>query len=111
MVILLVNVSIRPDQRDRWLELIRTNLEQTRAEDGRESYRVGEDVETPNEFAVVERWSSLDALYRHFRTAEFGQLMGAIVDVIAGPPAVSIHEVAATLTLDEALAAAATAPE
>jgi hypothetical protein len=32
--------------------------------------------------------------------------MGALGDIIAGPPEVSINEVASTLTLDEALVAA-----
>lgn len=106
MVIQLVNVSIRPEQRDRWLELIRANAAQTRAEEGCESYRVCEDLDTPNDFAIVERWTSLEAQYGHFRTPEFGELMGALGDIMAGPPEVSIHEVASTLTLDEALAGA-----
>ena len=106
MVIQLVNVSIRPEQRHKWLELIRTNAAQTRAEEGCESYQVGEDLETPNNFMVVERWTSAEAQYDHFRSPEFGELMGALGDVLAGPPDVSINEVATTLTLDEALAAA-----
>lgn len=106
MVIQLVSVSIRPEQRDRWLELIRVNAAQTRAEEGCESYRISEDVETQNNFAIVERWASLEAQYSHFRTPEFGELMGTLGDIIAGPPEVSVHEVSSTLTLDEALAAA-----
>jgi hypothetical protein len=35
--------------------------------------------------------------------------MGSLGDVLAGPPEVSINEVASTLTLDEALAAAGSA--
>jgi quinol monooxygenase YgiN len=106
MVIQLVGVAIRPEQRDRWLELIRENAAQTLAEDGCESYRISEDVEKPNNFVIVERWASLEAQYGHFRTPGFGELMGALGEIIAGPPEVSIHEVASTLTLDEALAAA-----
>ena len=106
MVIQLVNVSIRPEQRDRWLELIRANVAQTLAGEGCESYQVSEDVETPNKFVIVERWTSLEAQYGHFRAPEFGELMGALSDIIAGPPEVSIHDVASTLTLDESLAAA-----
>jgi quinol monooxygenase YgiN len=106
MVIQLVNISIRPEQRERWLELIRMNADQTRAEEGCESYKVSEDVETPNNFVIVERWASVEAQYSHFQAPEFGELMGALGDVIAGPPEVSIHEVASTLTLDQALAAA-----
>jgi quinol monooxygenase YgiN len=110
MVIQLIKVSIRADRRDRWLELIRLNAAQTRAEEGCESYQVGEDAETPNQFVVVERWTSLESQYEHFRTPEFAQLMDAVGDVLAGPPEVSIHDVASTLTLDEALAAAGATP-
>jgi quinol monooxygenase YgiN len=106
MVIQLVNVSIRPDQRDKWLELIRMNAAHTRAEEGCESYQISEDLETPTNFLIVERWTSLEAQYDHFRRPEFGELMGALGDVLAAPPDVSIHEVASTLTLDGALAAA-----
>lgn len=106
MVIQLVTVSIKPEQRDRWLELVRVNAAQTRTEDGCVSYQISEDIETPNQFAIVERWASLEAQYGHFRTPEFGRQMGALGDVLAGPPEVSIHEVASTLTLDEALSAA-----
>jgi quinol monooxygenase YgiN len=106
MVIQLVRVSIRPERRDRWLGLIRANVTQTLAEEGCESYQVSEDVDAPNDFVIVERWTSFEAQYSHFRAPEFGQLMGALGDVLAGPPEVSIHEVGSTLTLDEALAAA-----
>jgi quinol monooxygenase YgiN len=106
MVIQLVSVSIRPEKRDNWLELIRQNAARTRGEQGCESYQITEDVETPDKFAIVERWASVEAQYNHFRAPEFAELMGALGDIIAGPPEVSINEVASTLTLDEALAAA-----
>lgn len=106
MVIQLVRVAIRPEHRDKWLELIQVNAAQTRAEEGCESYEVGEDLETPNTFVLVERWANLEAQYDHFRSPRFGELMSALEDLLAGPPEVSIHEVASTLTLDEALAAA-----
>jgi quinol monooxygenase YgiN len=106
MVIQLVNLSIKPERRDRWLELVRKNAIQTRAEEGCQSYQISEDVEAPNTFVVIEQWASLEAKYRQFRTSEFGELMAALGDVIAGPPTVSLNEVSSTLTLDEALAAA-----
>jgi quinol monooxygenase YgiN len=106
MVIQLVNVLIRPEQRERWLELIRANAAQTRGEEGCESYRIGEDLDTPNSFVIVERWASLEAQYSHLRRPEFAELMGALRDVLAGPPEVSINEVSSTLAFDEALAAA-----
>jgi quinol monooxygenase YgiN len=106
MVIQVVRVAIKPDQRDKWLELIQQNAAQTRSEEGCESYVVTEDFEKPNTFVLVERWADLEAQYQHFRQPQFGELMGALQEVLAGPPDVTIHEVASTLTLDEALAAA-----
>ena len=110
MVIQIVRVSIRPEQRDRWLELIRANLLQTRHMEGCDSYHVAEDIENPNTFLIVEQWATLETQYAHFRAPEFGELMGSLADLIAGPPEVAIHEVASTLTLDEALANAGLNP-
>jgi quinol monooxygenase YgiN len=106
MVVQVVRVSIKPDQRDRSLEPVRINAAQTRAEEGCESYRVCEDIERPNAFVLVEEWTSMDTQYAHFRNPEFGELMGSLSEVLAGPPDVSVHQVASTQTLDEALAAA-----
>ena len=106
MVIQLVRVSVKPDQREQWLELVRASAAQTRAEDGCERFEVCEDIETPNTFVLIERWRDLDAQYDHFRNPRFGELMESLGDVLAGPPEVSINEVASTLTLEEALAAA-----
>jgi quinol monooxygenase YgiN len=106
LVIQIVRVLIGPDQREKWLELVQRNAANTRPETGCESYHIGEDVETPNSFTIVERWASLEAQLNHFKTPEFGKLLGALGDIIAGPPEVSIHDVASTLTLEEALSAA-----
>lgn len=107
MIIQLINVTIKPERRDTWLELVRANIAQSRTEPGCESYQLCEDIETPDRFVIVERWSSMQALHAHFRAPEFGQLMAALGDVIAGRPEVSIHQVASTQTLDEVLATAA----
>ena len=103
MIIQLVRVSIQPDRREQWLELVKENVAQSRSEDGCERYEICEDIESPNTYVLVERWRDLDAQYEHFRNPKFGELMGALGEVLAGPPEVSLHEVSRTLTLDEAL--------
>ena len=106
MVVQVVRVSIKPEQRDRWLELIGLNAAHTRSAEGCESYVVGEDVERPDAFILVEEWTSMQAQLAHFRNPEFARLMESLQDVLAGPPDVSIHSVSSTQTLDEALATA-----
>ena len=105
MVIQLVRASIKPDQRDRWLEVIRENAAQTRVEEGCEGYQVAEDLEAPNTFVIIERWANLEAVYSHFRN-QFEDLMAALGDVFAAPPDASIHEIASTKSLPEVLAGA-----
>ena len=109
MVIQVVRASIKPEQRDHWLEVIRRNAAQTRAEDGCERYQVAEDLETPNNFVIVEQWANLDAVYTHFRN-QFQDLMAALGDVFAAPPEAFVYEVASTLTLEQVLAGAGMGP-
>ncbi len=108
MVAQLVRASIKPDQREHWLEVIARNAADTRAEEGCEGYQVAEDLERPNSFVIVELWTDLEAVYTHFRN-QFEGLMAALGDVFAEPPEASIHEVSTTLTLDQVLAAAGVA--
>jgi hypothetical protein len=69
-----------------------------------------EDIETPNSFIFVEEWENLDDVYRHFRTRHFTEFFGVLPQVLAGPPDGSVHEVASTLTLNDALVAGGVSP-
>src|SRR5688572_13543997 len=105
MIVQLVRASIKPEQRDHWLEVIARNATDTRAEEGCEGYQIAEDPEAPNTFVIIELWANMEAVHSHFRN-EFEELMAALGDVFASPPQAWIHEVASTLTLEEVLAAA-----
>ena len=105
MIVQIVRASIKREERGRWLEVIKRNAAQTRAEEGCQGYQVAEDLEAPNTFVIVELWTNLDAVKNHFR-AQFEELMSALGDVFAEPPEAFIHEVASTMTLQEVLAAA-----
>jgi quinol monooxygenase YgiN len=109
MIIQLVSVSIRPERRERWLELALEAACRTRSEPGCERFHVGEDLEHPNTFRLVEQWADMEAQYEHFRNPRFGELMAALEDLLAAPPEVTIHAVASTQTFDEALRAAGVA--
>ncbi len=105
MVVQVVRVSVRPEQRERWLELLRLNAARTRTEPGCEEFRACEDLEAANSFVLVEQWASMEAQIDHFQRPEFGELMASLGDVLAGPPDISIHDVASTKTMEEVLAA------
>lgn len=105
MIIQVVRASIKPEFRDRWLEVMPQNAAQTRAEEGCEGYQVAEDLETPNSFVIVEMFTNMDVLHAHFRN-QFQGIMAALGDAFAAPPEASIHEIASTKSLSEVLAEA-----
>ena len=102
MLIQIVKASIKPEECERWVDVVRHNAKQTRAEDGCIAYQVAEDLEKPNDFVIVELWNNLDAVYVHFRT-QFAKLMAALDGVFAAPPEAHFHDVDSTLTLDQVL--------
>ena len=109
MIVQIVNASIKPEHRDRFIEVVKRNGVKSRAEEGCLSYQVAEDLESPNNFVIVELFSSMDALRDHFR-AQFQGIMADLGDAFAAPPSASIYEIASTITLEEALADAGIAP-
>jgi quinol monooxygenase YgiN len=106
MVILHAQAPIKPEARERWLEILDAVTPPSRAEDACQSYVIYEAVETPNRYIFVEQWTSLDGLYARFHTPHFTEFFAALGEVLAGPPTGSISEVSSTQTLDEAFAAA-----
>ena len=105
MVVLHAHVPIKPEARERWLSVVDVVARASRAEEACRGYRIYEDIETPNSFIFVEEWENLDGLYRHYQTPHFAEFFGALPEVLAGPPEGSVHEVASTLALNDALAA------
>ena len=106
MVILHAHGVIKPEARERWLEILDAVTPLSRAEDACQSYVIYESVETPNTFIFVEEWASLDGLYAHFHTPHFTEFFGALGEVIAEPPTGIVSETSSTKTLNDAFAAA-----
>jgi quinol monooxygenase YgiN len=106
MVILHAHGVIKPEARERWLEILAAVTPPSRAEDACESYVIYESVETPNTFIFVEEWANLDGLYAHFHTPHFTAFFGALGEVIAEPPTGTVSETSSTKTLNDAFAAA-----
>jgi hypothetical protein len=51
------------------------------------------------------RGHAQNGVYRHFKAPHFSEFFAALGDMLAGPPEGLVHEVASTLTIDDALRA------
>lgn len=106
MPIVHATVSIEPEARERWLEILEAVTASSRSEEACESYIVYEATETPNAFIFVEEWASLDGLYAHFRAPHFAEFLAALGEVSAGPAEGTVFAVSSKQALDEALRSA-----
>lgn len=109
MVILHATASIKPQARERWLQILAAVTVPSRSEEACESYVIYESTETPNAFIFVEQWASLDGLHAHFHTPHFAAFLTALSEVSAAPPEGTVFAVSSTMALDEAMRAAGVA--
>jgi quinol monooxygenase YgiN len=64
---------------------IRPCIALTRAEVGCLLYTVHNDIDNPNRFVFIERWSSRAALDAHARSAHFGMMAAGLEDKLTAP--------------------------
>jgi autoinducer 2-degrading protein len=85
MQILIVEMNVRPDQRDRFLEILTYDAQQSVAvEPGCLRFDLLEDVDTPNRFYFYEVYRDGAAIHAHCETAHFKQFADALPEMIVG---------------------------
>lgn len=66
---------IKEGQSEKYLEIAKEMAEKSRKETGNVNYDVCQSLENPLEFAMFERWESLEALQAHEQTPHFLELV------------------------------------
>ncbi len=84
MIIVHGTIPIRPDQRDRALELARRMSEATQAELGCISYDFYVGLSDPNTLMLFQEWESMEALMAHFQTEHMDEFLRELPQVVAG---------------------------
>src|SRR3712207_4533688 len=93
MILIVLQVPIRPDQRDEWLSGIQRYTEAVRQEPSNPTFECHESIETPNQFMIVEGFASREAGDEHVKTDHFKDFMAWFPKVLAGPPKIINTEV------------------
>ena len=84
MIIVHGTIPIRPDCRERALELARRMTVATQAEDGCISYDFYVGLSDPNTLLLFQEWESMEALMAHFQTDHMDEFLQALPDVVSG---------------------------
>ena len=84
MIIVHGSIPIRPERRERALELARSMTEATQAEMGCISYDFYVGLSDPNTLMLFQEWESMEALMGHFQTDHMDEFLRALPDVVSG---------------------------
>ena len=84
MIIVHGTIPIRPECRERALELARRMTVATQAEAGCISYDFYVGLSDPNTLMLFQEWESMDALMGHFQTDHMDEFLQALPEVVSG---------------------------
>jgi quinol monooxygenase YgiN len=99
MILATLRMTVQPEKRRDLLEMIRGILEPTRVERGCISYRLYEDIENKNVFALVGEWKTQEDLENHIRTENYRRLL-TLMDSLNEPPDLQFHTISHTEGID-----------
>jgi quinol monooxygenase YgiN len=84
MIIVHGSIPIRPDSRERALELARSMTEATQSEVGCISYDFYVGLSDPNTLMLFQEWENMDALMGHFQTEHMDEFLRELPNVVSG---------------------------
>lgn len=84
MIIVHGIIPLRPECRDRALELARDMAEATQAEPGCISYDFYVGVSDANTLMLFQEWESMDALMKHYQTPHMETFLRELPAVVSG---------------------------
>jgi quinol monooxygenase YgiN len=96
VLIVIGRVQCQPEQREELVALFERMQDESRREEGCLRYGFFAAVEDPLTFVAVEGWADRDALDRHFGETHLKEFTRGLLERVAAPPEVAIHEVADT---------------
>ena len=84
MIIVHGTIPLKSDSRDQALDLARTMVEFTRAEDGCISYDFYIALSDPNTLMLFQEWETMEALMAHFQTAHMDDFLKQLPELVDG---------------------------
>lgn len=92
-IVLSGRYKIKPEKRERFLQLALAGMEKTREETGNISYNLYEQVGVPNSFIYFEEWKSREALAAHLKQPYITPLLAEFSDLVEGDANVRIYDI------------------
>ena len=94
MILIVLKVKARPEKRDEWMVGIKQYTADVRQEPGNVSFDYYENLENPNEFAILETFADSDAGSAHVSTGHAQNFFPFMFRVISEKPKISYQDLA-----------------
>lgn len=92
-IVLAGRYKIKPEKRERFLQLANSGLQPSRAESGNISYSFYEEAGTPNSFIYFEEWKSKEALVEHLKQPYVIPLIKEFSELVDGDANVRVYDI------------------
>lgn len=92
MILVTAFAQVTPEAAESTRAAMQRAQEESRTEDGCESYRFYAAVDDPTAFASIEQWRDLPALQVHMATPNVGALVGSLQDVLVSPIEIKVYD-------------------
>jgi len=99
MILITGTVRLHADKLEAARPHLRVLIEATRQEGGCLAYNFGEDAFDPGRLIVSEAWRDEAALGAHLQTAHFAAWIAVVQGFAAGPPDLTVYEIASSRPL------------
>ena len=96
MIFITVKFRVRPEDADRWPEIVRDFTEATRAEPGCLWFDWSRSLEDPSEYVLVEGFRDGDAGKEHVTSEHFKKFIAEMPEKLASTPLIISHTIDAT---------------
>lgn len=87
---LIVKVSVKDGEAEKFIAAFAEAVEPTRKEDGCSRYELSQLNSEKNVFVVYERWGNLEKMKAHLATPHTKKLLETILPLLAGEPEINV---------------------
>jgi len=92
VILIVLKLKIRPEKRDEWLVGIKQYTADVRQEPGNVSFDYYENLESPNEFAIIETFADSAAGSAHVATEHAQKFFPFMSRVVAEKPTINYQD-------------------
>lgn len=92
MIIIHARMSVKPANKEEFLQEIEAVIEASRAEAGNNSYDLFQDPKETTNFVMVENWKDMEAVQTHNTSSHFQKFIAAAKEMLSTPLQADVYQ-------------------